>query len=53
MYCEVLVGSTEKTTLVLRVVQDLSWAGTYVKFTLLVAASHWAAPAATAVLTRS
>jgi hypothetical protein len=28
MYCVVFVGSTEKTTLLLRVVQDRSWAGT-------------------------
>src|SRR5690349_6242675 len=44
MYWEVCTGSTEKSTLVLRVVQLASWDGTYTKLILEDAASHRPAP---------
>ena len=52
MYCVVFVGSTEKSTVELRVVQLPSCAGTWTKLTFELAASHWPAPAAMAVTTR-
>ena len=51
MYCVLLVGSTEKSTALLRVVQLPSLADRWVNSTLVVAASHCPAPAAIALTT--
>ena len=51
MYCVVLVGSTENSTALLRVVQLASLADRCVNSTLEDAASHWPAPAAIALTT--
>jgi hypothetical protein len=52
MYWVVLVGSTEKTTELFRVVQLPSCVDTWIKSTADEAASHWLAPAAIADTTR-
>ena len=49
MYCVVFTGSTENSTLLLRVLQLESWLGTCTKSIADEAASHWPAPLAIAL----